>query len=361
MDPHVLTLSLGSWMALPGLPYKGRDGMEKRASAKNVARYYEEYVKELNLSDNFRCGIIVTKFLKLNENENHFDDNKIFGDTVLLLNERKETDIKRERLCPISSALNFILSRAQQKYRSDRCCKRPRENPLKHDLSPDRKMREISDNDGEIIKLHEPIHRLHKKFNRCRTKERSMTICSESSSFNDCDNLNQYSKSCNSNKTNYFNYIRDGDWNIDKVPDESLRKSNSSPNWYVEAYDIKTKTRVSFTCNDLILANGSNDLPNKLEISNKNLDPDWLLHDVRSLEIELDLHMQQNPIDINPVIIVGAGLSAADAVITARARNVPVIHVFRNRTTDISKQLPENMYPEYHKVIKTKFHFLYAI
>lgn len=50
------------------------------------------------------------------------------------------------------------------------------------------------------------------------------------------------------------------------------------------------------------------------------------------------------------MVVVGAGLSAADAVIAARARNVPVVHVFRNKSATLNKQLPENMYPEYHKV-----------
>lgn len=350
-------------MALPGLPYKNRDGMEKRASAKNVARYYEEYVKELNLSSNFECGVTVTKVIRLNENKDVIRTDKLIDDKkfdeALLLNERRETETKRERTCPLSSALNFILSRAQQRYRSDRCCKRPRENLLKHDLSPDRKMREIDDHHNDTIKMHDfTSHRSQRKlnnFNRYRSKERSISICSESSSFihnlnlNECDNLNQYSKSC-SNKVsfNFTQNIDKSDRSVDKVP-EFFSKTNT-PSWYVEAYDVKTRRKIVFTCNYLVLANGSSDLPNKLEISNSNNDPDWLLHDGRSLEIELDLYMQQNQDNINPVIIVGAGLSAADAVITARARNVPVIHVFRNRSTDLSKQLPENMYPEYHKV-----------
>lgn len=54
----------------------------------------------------------------------------------------------------------------------------------------------------------------------------------------------------------------------------------------------------------------------------------------------------------DPVLIVGAGLSAADAVIAARFRSLPILHVFR-KTAALgtgSTQLPENMYPEYHKV-----------
>jgi len=53
---------------------------------------------------------------------------------------------------------------------------------------------------------------------------------------------------------------------------------------------------------------------------------------------------------VDPVVIVGAGLSAADAVIAARFHSLPVLHVFRNRSVPADRQLPENMYPEYHKV-----------
>jgi hypothetical protein len=47
---------------------------------------------------------------------------------------------------------------------------------------------------------------------------------------------------------------------------------------------------------------------------------------------------------------VGAGLSAADAVLAARFRSLPIMHVFRKKAGTLGKQLPENMYPEYHKV-----------
>lgn len=352
-------------MALPGMPYKNRDGMEKRASARNVARYYEDYVEKMNLSNNFKCGVVVTKVVRLNEDVimKEIDDEKILDDRiidderfneVLLLNERKETEIKREKTCKLSSALNFIISRAQQRYRSDRCCKRRRES--KHDLSPTRKMRELSDH-GEIIKLHDiNTHRIQRKFNKFRNKERSISMCSESSNindnlnFNECDSFNQYSKSVSNSDYQFLNYNDKLEQSLDKVPVNFVNNKLNRANWFIEAYDIKTRTRIAFTCNNLVLANGSSDLPNKLEISNINNDPDWLLHDVRSLEIELDLYIQDCSNNINPVIIVGAGLSSADAVITARARNVPVIHVFRNLSNDLGKQLPENMYPEYHKV-----------
>ncbi|KAL0274747.1 UNVERIFIED_CONTAM: hypothetical protein PYX00_002799 [Menopon gallinae] len=49
-----------------------------------------------------------------------------------------------------------------------------------------------------------------------------------------------------------------------------------------------------------------------------------------------------------PVLVVGAGLSAADAILTARRRNFPVVHAFRR--TPAPAQLPPVMYPEYNEV-----------
>lgn len=68
--------------------------------------------------------------------------------------------------------------------------------------------------------------------------------------------------------------------------------------------------------------------------------------------------------DTLPVLVVGAGLSAADAIIAARCRNIRVLHAFRSSPLDWDKaraervttsydrlqSLPDSVYPEYHKV-----------
>lgn len=48
-----------------------------------------------------------------------------------------------------------------------------------------------------------------------------------------------------------------------------------------------------------------------------------------------------------PVLVVGAGLSAADAILMARSKGLPVVHAFRSVH---QTQLPAVMYPEYHEV-----------
>lgn len=55
-------------------------------------------------------------------------------------------------------------------------------------------------------------------------------------------------------------------------------------------------------------------------------------------------------VDLKPVLVVGAGLSAADAVTICRSSGINVIHVYRNRSAGLDKKLPQTVYPEYHEV-----------
>lgn len=123
----------------------------------------------------------------------------------------------------------------------------------------------------------------------------------------------------------------------------------TDPHWLLEAIDVNSGATVKYTCKYLVLACGTYDSPNRLEVFKDGDDPDWLVHDLRGLENKLDQKLRESP-EMDPVLVVGAGLSAADAVMAVRSRNVPVVHVFRGRSAEFTRQLPENMYPEYHKV-----------
>lgn len=132
--------------------------------------------------------------------------------------------------------------------------------------------------------------------------------------------------------------------------------ANNTPRWIVQSTDINTGEMTRYSCKYLVLACGTYDSPNRLEIFKNGNDRDWLIHDLRHLETKLDEKLQDGEA-VDPVLIVGAGLSAADAVMAVRSRNIPVIHVFRGKSAEFTKQLPENMYPEYHKVRFCVFSF----
>jgi hypothetical protein len=69
MDGNVLTISLSSWMELPGIDFRAWEAAENggvvssrdsRASVAAVARYYYDYVRRQGLARFFRKGCVVT-------------------------------------------------------------------------------------------------------------------------------------------------------------------------------------------------------------------------------------------------------------------------------------------------------------
>ena len=76
MKPSTITLSLSQWLELPLQSFEswksskdnekeqqpGTTGLGRlRASAGNIAEYYSSYVSQLNLEENFRCGVTVCR------------------------------------------------------------------------------------------------------------------------------------------------------------------------------------------------------------------------------------------------------------------------------------------------------------
>ncbi|KAF5281837.1 hypothetical protein FQA39_LY05051 [Lamprigera yunnana] len=366
MDPNILTLSLGKWMALPGLTYKARDGCEKRASAGNVAKYYLQYVKEMQLEKYFQSNMYVTNITRLKDT--NVDSSTANENTEDV--ENVVTEIRRKKMCSLSNAFSFI------RFRSNRNCKRRRDDLIRNDSSPDRKIREVLQRSTSLSQTNKII------LNSKDAEEVSETVnlcypssMNRSTSFS-CD-FDDFQTSCDSFCGKIFkeqgSFLRSSNSlsinnSLSRVPTalnncdkDSIRlkkncdsgtskiKSND-PSWLVEVYNTATGHYIKYTCNQLILANGTSDLPNKLSISDTTKSPSWLVHDARSLELALDLYMLKNSEEVDPVLIVGAGLSAADAIIATRCRSIPVLHPFRKKHSNLGKQLPENMYPEYHKV-----------
>ncbi|XP_069477422.1 oxidative stress-induced growth inhibitor 2 isoform X2 [Ambystoma mexicanum] len=97
------------------------------------------------------------------------------------------------------------------------------------------------------------------------------------------------------------------------------------------------------------LATGTFDSPARLEVEGEDLP--FVYHSLPDFEVAISRGTFNGNVD--HVLIVGAGLTAADAVLCAHNNKLPVIHVFRRHASDsglIFKQLPKNLYPEYHKV-----------
>ncbi|CAL8256670.1 unnamed protein product [Boreogadus saida] len=122
--------------------------------------------------------------------------------------------------------------------------------------------------------------------------------------------------------------------------------------WEVRGYQrLQKDSHVPFClfAENVVLATGASDFPARLVVEGEELP--FVLHSIS----DLGLAVSQGKLDStsDPVLIVGAGLSAADAVLCACSANIPVLHVFRKNIDNpdlIFKQLPKTLYPEYHKV-----------
>ena len=163
-------------------------------------------------------------------------------------------------------------------------------------------------------------------------------------------------------KSDSLTYIHSGSWNNtsskDEFMDESCEVSKCFPEeqylWEVSGYRYKRegncvqKEEFSYLTSNVVMACGQ-EKPNTLDIPGENLP--FVLHSLKELEAKIlsgELSKESDP-----VIIVGAGLSAADAIIAATENNLKMLHIFRREAQDrtlIFKSLPPKLYPEYHQV-----------
>lgn len=135
---------------------------------------------------------------------------------------------------------------------------------------------------------------------------------------------------------------------IDRENGEPMLKKNWEVHGYRRAADGSHQPFCLFA-ETVVLGTGTFDAPARLEVPGEDLP--FVSHSIAEFEDAVSKGRLSGAAD--PVLIVGAGLTAADAILCAHNNNIPVIHVFRRRINDpslIFKQLPKKLYPEYHKV-----------
>ncbi|CAL1538647.1 unnamed protein product [Lymnaea stagnalis] len=133
-------------------------------------------------------------------------------------------------------------------------------------------------------------------------------------------------------------------------------RRNHTHCWEVRGYStvmddqgqVVARQEFCYVAPHVVLATGAYDIPNRLGVEGENLP--CVVHCLGEFEQRLAQCEAQTT---DPVLVVGAGLSAADAILMALESNIPVIHVFRRNPNDpslIFSKLPKAMYPEYHRV-----------
>ena len=105
-----------------------------------------------------------------------------------------------------------------------------------------------------------------------------------------------------------------------------------------------------YRASHVVIASGAHDQPNKLGVSGEHLPfIHYNLHEVEALIRTRALHAGTS----DPLVVIGAGLSAADAIIYALNAGINVVHVFRHEQGDnntVYRSLPTSVYPEYSRI-----------
>lgn len=102
---------------------------------------------------------------------------------------------------------------------------------------------------------------------------------------------------------------------------------------------------------NLVLCTGAFDQPNMLNMPGEDLP--YVCHSLT--EMEQCIHEDILTSASNPVVVIGGGLSAADAILHLLDLHIPVIHIFRRNVEDpqiVYRQLPSKLYPEYHMIYR---------
>ncbi|CAH1780134.1 unnamed protein product [Owenia fusiformis] len=141
---------------------------------------------------------------------------------------------------------------------------------------------------------------------------------------------------------------------IDSESGEVMSSSCNGQIWEVRGYHLNEEMCMGFCyrSRNVVIATGTYDIPNKLGLPGEN-QHEYILHSIAELEKVIESG-ELRP-DSSPLAVVGAGLSAADGILTAKSMGIPVKHICRRHCDDpmlIYNKLPSALYPEYHQVLR---------
>ncbi|XP_033126071.1 oxidative stress-induced growth inhibitor 1-like [Anneissia japonica] len=113
--------------------------------------------------------------------------------------------------------------------------------------------------------------------------------------------------------------------------------------------DLGTEEPFCIFTPNVVLATGTSDDPNRLFVPGEDLN--YVSHNLKKLEEAIV--NEEIVSNSDPVLIVGAGLSAADAILYTQSLNIPVMHAFRRKASNKNqplRSLPKLLYPEYNLI-----------
>ena len=304
MKSDIQSLSLSSWLELPEYRfaswederYSHRKKSEGRVSLGDIAQYYSDYVSKMGLQDNFMNGVKVDSVAYLERKSSQLFNTSRHSSECTPEPESCDHLVNSPPLCKDSSL------------------KEEETNSAKFALAAD---------DSLFLEDGYFSYNLDKFF--C-TMLQSRDVSPVSRCNSDTDESGVY---CCATMKNC---------------------QRSGYKWCVRATKVEQsghKQRAVVCAKNLVLACGVGGNPKRLNIPGENLP--FVKH--RFSDLPPKLPELEN--SSHPVVVVGAGLSAADAILLLLSRGVKVVHVFYQDPSNsklIYHKMPPEQYHEYRHI-----------
>ena len=289
-----------------------------RASVATVSQYYQDYVKKMGLAQNFRNYSVVTGVKQIRCKELNKDDNSVV--------ESNDDEIQREEvfsfdndedLDDLSSACSSLTRRrslssnsfeSTAMYSGPSPSQAPASQPNIADIDP--RFSSFCRQDSSVSNW-DPIINPSLFGQSYLQPSHSLDVPGPGS----LEDMEQY---CHSLKCSMVRRCCPEADTLFEVTGYQQRPGDTEPSLF------------SYLTKNVVLATGAADRSNSLNVSGESRP--FVLHTLSQLNTKIktgDL-TPHSP----PVLIVGAGLSAADAVLAAQSHNIPSVHSFRKQARD---------------------------
>ena len=304
MQSDVWSLSTGRWLQLPIYEYedwererRGWGGAEVQGSANrrvtlgNVAKYYERYIEKMGIAENFVNGVTVTQVQWLGPKE------------------------RRSHSCESTFSTTSQCSSASEHAESIF-------SPEGFDTTQRNSSPESTVADAGNVRVASRKTQVPITSNVCEVEEEENV--SDREEIAPCESL----------------AMSDSDDTGISCCAKRICLSPCGSRWSVQGMMVGKdghEQNISVCAKNVVLATGVGDAPKRLEVPGEDLD--FVQHNFSSVTPNSEKKINR------PILVVGAGLSAADAVIHALSSGLKVVHVF-HQDPDDQKLTYHNMDPK---------------